>query len=617
MTDELADYNLPATAYTTFDAENLKSLIIQRLKEDGNFTDQVYEGSNMSAFIDVIAYSYHVLIYYLNRTSSESIFTESTIYENINRIVKLLNYSPVGYQTSTLSFDAFATDSLAPGSYTIPRYTFVKSNDTTYSISRDISFTKNTQLNEPLPIIGKQHLLHQGEWIEGRPMTAFGEEFEVHQILPTSSESDIDHFNVDVYIYDAAAEKYYEYREVPSVYTAGPTDRVFEKRLNETKTYEIKFGNDVTGAQLNPGDIIQVYYLQSSGKDGKVGANFLDDLSLAMYSSPIFTTIREDTQPENIKYVNFDDLQSLYFTNERPSEDPKDAEGVDDIKSKAPLYFTSRDRLVTTNDYKVYVQRHFGNVVKDTVIVHNTDFVDGHLKYLSEDVGVSYPNLESRVMLNHLPYASTTTYNNIYIYAVPSTDEIMSTTSATRFLSEAQKSAILTSIEGNKMISHEPIVMDPVYVLTGPCVTVPGELKTPALVDNTKIRVIKTGRSTRDTDALKQEVSQAIYSYFTGSSLGQLINIRELVDNILNIQGVDEIYTCRTDIDMETEGLSLGIWNPIYSSDFNVTTQNVKLPYFKYVTLHDISNLYDKIDVVESTNNTSKYTNISVNPDTY
>jgi hypothetical protein len=570
----------------------------------------------MSAFIDVIAYSYHVLIYYLNRTSSESIFTESTIYENINRIVKLLNYSPVGYQTSTLSFDAFATDGLAPGSYTIPRYTFVKSNDTTYSISRDISFTKNTQLNEPLPIIGKQHLLHQGEWIEGRPMTAFGEEFEVHQVIPTSTSTSIDHFNINVYVYNAESGKYYEYQEVPSVYISGATDRVFEKRINETKTYEIKFGNDVTGSQLSPGDIIQVYYLESSGKDGKVGANFLDDLSLAMYSSPTFTTIREDTQPENIKYLNFDDLQSLYFTNERASEDPKEPEGVEEIKAKAPQYFTSRDRLVTTNDYKVFIQRHFGNVVKDTVIVHNTDFVDGHLKYLSEDVGVSYPNLESRVMLNHLPYASTTTYNNIYIYAVPSTDEIVSTTSSSRFLSEAQKSSIITSIEGNKMISHEPIIMDPVYMLTGPCVTVPGEEKNPGLVSNTKIKIIKTSRSTRDTDALKQQVSQAIYTYFVGSSLGQLINIRELVDSILNIQGVDEMYTCRTDIDAETEGLSLGIWNPIYGSDFTVTTQNIKLPYFKYVTLNDISNLYDMIDIVESTNTTSNYTNISVNTDT-
>lgn len=609
MTDEFAEYKLPSTAYTTFDAQSLKEVIIKRLQDEGSFTDQVYEGSNMSAFIDVIAYSYHILIYYLNRTSSESIFSESAIYENINRIVKLINYSPVGYQTSTLSFNAHSTDGLPPGSYTIPRYTFVKSNDVTYSFVSDASFTKNTQLNEALPIVGKQHLLFEGEWTEYRPMRAFGEEFEVHQVIPSSSESQLDHFNIHVYVRDAETGRYYEYSEVPSVYAAGSNDRVFEKRLNETKTYEIKFGNNVTGSMLNPGDQIQVYYLSCSTEDTRVGPDFLNDLTLAMYSSPTFSTIRDHTQPENIRYINFDELQSVYLTNDRSSEAPQPPETVADIKQKAPLFFTSRDRLVTTNDYKTFVQRHYGNVIKDTAVIQNTDYVDGHLRYLSEDIGISYPNLESRVMMNHLPYASTTTYNNIYIYAVPNTEEIMSTTSSSRFLSEAQKRAILTSIESNKMVSHEPIIMDPVYMLTGPCISVPGEELGPELIDKTRIKIIKTLRSTRDSDALKQEVSTAIYTYFTKVTLGQMINIRELVDNILNIQGVDEMRTYRDDISMETDGLSLGIWNPIYPTDFTITTQNVKQPYFKYVTLNDVSNLFNKIDIVETNaNSTDSYT---------
>lgn len=605
MTDEFAEYNLPSTAYTTFDAQSLKEVIIQRLKAEGSFTDQVYEGSNMSAFIDVIAYSYHILIYYLNRTSSESIFSESAIYENINRIVKLINYSPVGYQTSTLSFDAHSTDGLPPGPYTIPRYTFVKSNDVTYSFVEDASFTKNTQQNEALPIVGSQHLLFEGEWTEYRPMNAFGEEFEVHQVIPSATESQVDHFNIHVYVRDASTGRYYEYTEVPSVYSSGPNERVFEKRLNETKTYEIKFGNNVTGAMLSPGDQIQVYYLNCSTQDARVGPDFLNDLTLAMYSSPTFSKIREDTQPENIRYINFDELQSVYLTNDRSSEAPQPAETVADIKQNAPLFFTSRDRLVTTNDYKTFVQRHYGNVIKDTVVIQNTDYVDGHLRYLSEDIGISYPNLESRVMMNHLPYASTTTYNNIYIYTVPNTEEIMSTTSNSRFLSEAQKKAILTSIESNKMVSHEPIIMDPVYMLAGPCISVPGEVNDPTLIEKTRLKIIKTLRSTRDSDALKQEVVEAIYAYFTTIKLGHMINIRELVDNILNIQGVDEMKTCRSDIDMETDGLSLGIWNPIYPTDFTITTQNVKQPYFKYVTLNDISNLYNKIDIVETTANTT------------
>ena len=131
----------------------------------------------------------------------------------------------------------------------------------------------------------------------------------------------------------------------------------------------------------------------------------------------------------------------------------------------------------------------------------------------------------------------------------------------------------------------------------------------PELVEKTRIKIIKTLRSTRDSDALKQEVVEAIYTYFTKVSLGQMINIRELVDNILNIQGVDEMRTYRDDINMETDGLSLGIWNPVYPTDFTITTQNIKQPYFKYVTLNDVSNLFNKIDIVETNaNSTDSYT---------
>ena len=94
MTDKFTEYSLPDKAYTSFDATSLRDFIINRLTEQGTFTDQIYRGSNMSSFIDVIAYSFHTLLFYLNRTSTESMFTETTIYENINRIVKMLNYNP-------------------------------------------------------------------------------------------------------------------------------------------------------------------------------------------------------------------------------------------------------------------------------------------------------------------------------------------------------------------------------------------------------------------------------------------------------------------------------------------------------------------------------------------
>ena len=148
------------------------------------------------------------------------------------------------------------------------------------------------------------------------------------------------------------------------------------------------------------------------------------------------------------------------------------------------------------------------------------------------------------------------------------------------------------------MISHEPIIMDPIYVLTSPCLSVPGESLNMELMNKTRLKIITESRSTRDNDAIRQEVINILAEYFNNTKLGQLVNLREIVDKILNVQGVDELKTFREDIDLEVDGLSLGIWNPVYQTDFVTTTQNIKLPYYKYITFYEIFDLYKRIDIV-------------------
>ena len=120
------EFNLPTNAYTGFDAQSLRDLIIDRINNDTsiNFTDQNFEGSNISGLIDILAYTYHTLMFYLNQTSSESNFSEAELYENVNRIVKVIGYKPIGNQTSVLPINITAKTSMSIGYYTLPKFTF-------------------------------------------------------------------------------------------------------------------------------------------------------------------------------------------------------------------------------------------------------------------------------------------------------------------------------------------------------------------------------------------------------------------------------------------------------------------------------------------------------------
>ena len=138
----LTDFTLPADGYATFDAVSLKRLIIDRLNENSLFTDQNFEGSNLSSLIDIFATAYHTLLFYLNQSATESLFNEAQLYENMNRIVKVLDYKPVGPQSSILPFAVTASLSLSKNTYTIPRYSFINANGVFILLNRILHLVK-------------------------------------------------------------------------------------------------------------------------------------------------------------------------------------------------------------------------------------------------------------------------------------------------------------------------------------------------------------------------------------------------------------------------------------------------------------------------------------------
>ena len=154
------DYTIPETGYATFDALSMKELIKDRLRAHGFYTDQDFEGSNLSSLIDMVAYSYHVQMFYLNQTSNESLFTESQLYENVNRIVKLLGYKPKGFQTCQLGFTLTGLKTLKRGAYAIPKYTYVTASGIQYCITEDMFIAKATNGVEAIKNITDRYTLY-------------------------------------------------------------------------------------------------------------------------------------------------------------------------------------------------------------------------------------------------------------------------------------------------------------------------------------------------------------------------------------------------------------------------------------------------------------------------
>ena len=115
--------------YLKYDASSIVEYLRRRLLESGVYTDQIYPASDLKLLIDLFAWTFEVLQYILNNTASDVLFGDSELYENMNRLTKLLSYSPKSYRTSTCEFAIngnFSSD--VNGSYTIPKYARIETD---------------------------------------------------------------------------------------------------------------------------------------------------------------------------------------------------------------------------------------------------------------------------------------------------------------------------------------------------------------------------------------------------------------------------------------------------------------------------------------------------------
>ena len=593
-----SDQLLTKNSYITFDANSLRDLIVNRLNNSKVFTDQNYQGSNLSAFLDIISYSFSTLMYYLNKTSSETSFSDAQIYENINRLVKILNYNPIGRLGQTLPFTLTVDSNITTGNYIIPRFSYINVGGTSYSFNTDIKFYKPTSGTDYITEISNNYLLYQGLFQEYDTYNAIGVDNETIYISLLENEY-IDHFNIYVFVKQKNSKYWQEWQRVPETFLYSTNDRIFQVRFNENKRYEIKFGDDVNGKSLNENDQVAVYYLKIDKDSANLGVNALQNTKIVNFKSLRFDEIFSNLNVNNLGTVILDtSLRYLYLDNEYPSTFFAEEESVEMIKKNAPKAFRSQYRLVTSLDYDAYIKTNFSNIISDVKILNNESYMKEHIKYLY-DIGLDSPQKDDAILMNLIKFADSCNFNNIYIYLVPKSGD-------QNYLAPAQKEYIINGLNPNKTLTSEIIPIDPVYMYIDFYIPNLNSDSSPKDLDQSYLLITKKENSRRSNSAILSDIEKIINDTFNRkvNKLGQVIDIYQLSSSIFNIDGVKNVQTYRVDTNSYVEGVSLLIWNYYYPlADSDVYTQNLQLDSFKYPIFNNIKNVTSKIIIEESSGN--------------
>ena len=601
--DKFTDYKLSQSAYLSFDATTLKDLIIDKLNDNEIFTDQNFEGSNFSAFIDVVAYMYHVLLFYLNTTSNETTFTTATLYENINKLVSNIGYKPTGDQTSLVTFGLSST-LLPVNIYTIPRYSFVNVNGISYYTLDDIIFQKNTTTAESL--IPSNNTLYEGSLRE-ITFTATGEDYETKILVDNNNtNTDLVQTTTDinatfisdntfsVYVKSGVSNTWSEWTETSSLFLEESIAQKYEKRLNESGNYEFKFGNNNNGRKLEEGDTILIFYLISSNNRGLIGTNVLSQSRLSLYNSANFNELRDILYDTNTNLITPDQLALININNQYSSTPIKIAETVDEIKQNAPKIFSIQDRLVTSSDYEKFIDRNFNDIVRPVKIISNEEYTSQYLGYFNR-LGLTRPNDDGRVLINQVNFSASTNFNNVYAFMVPKQQTIIDDT-IPNYLGVVQKQAIVEACQSKKDITHNVVPSDPVVKAFSFGTGNINSSTVDEIVDKSFLRIFFDKNVNIADNTLRTRVRDVIIGYFANVEIGAIIDISNMTRDILGIEGINDIQTV-SDTDVSSN-LSFVVWNPDYATvDKDIIVNNYTLNNFEYAYYYQQSLIGNKISI--------------------
>jgi hypothetical protein len=584
-------------SYLNFDAVSLKSLIIDRLNKGKVFTGQNYQGSNLSAVIDVISLVFGNLLFYLNKTSSESMFSEVELYENMNKIVKLLNYKPIGKTAPTVPIRLVAGSNVSPNNYTIPRYSYINVGASNFSFTQDVFFSKlNSNVDENITALDDKVLLKQGVYEEYPIYTSTGFDNEI-VYLSLDEKIFVDHYSIDVYVKEYLSNQWVKYSSVNELFLHSANETVYEIRYNENKRYEITFGNDINGKKLNSGDQVLVYYLRIDPDDISIGSGGLNNQFIVKYNSLLYPNILDDTNSVNANYLSINDLRNVFVNNAYPSSDLKNEETVDSIRKNAPQTFRSQYRLITKTDYDSYIRNNFSDLITDVKIFNNNEYLMKYMKYVY-DIGLKNAGKELNLLFNQVKFSNACNFNNLYFCAVPKSKR-------QSFLNPPQKEIIINGLDRWKTLTTEIVPLDPVYMMFDFYVP---DIKDPSLslseLSNTKLRIFKSRTTTLSDSMIINRIVDIINQTFLHENckLGKYIDINRITTNILSLDDVSDIKTINTKTNTSTDGISLLGWNFYYpSNDRKVYTQNVFLEDFKFPVFNNIENIFKKIEIYNET----------------
>jgi len=372
------------------DFDGIKANLKNFLSQQDEFRDYDFEGSGMSVLLDVLAYNTHYLGYNANMLANEMFLDSADLRASVVSKAKQVGYTPTSATSSQATIDVVVNNATG-ATLTMSRGTQFSTtvNGTSYN------FVNNADLSIT-PVDGVYKFsnvnIFEGTYLNFK-YTVNTSDTDQRFIIPNDN---VDTTTLTVTVQESSSDSTTNtYTLATGITGLDSTSKVYFLQEVENGRYEVTFGDGVLGKAVADGNIINLDYINTNRAEANGASTFALNGSIGGFSSATITTI----------------------SNASGGTDP---ESITSIKYNAPRDYTSQDRAVTADDYKVLVKSLYANAQAVQV-------------YGGED-------------------AETPDYGKVYI-------SIRAKSGSN--LTETTKASIVTSLKQYAIASIRPVIIDP------------------------------------------------------------------------------------------------------------------------------------------------------------
>ena len=381
---------------TEFDFDDIKDNLKVFLKAQTEFKDYDFEGSGMSALLDVLAYNTHYLGFNANMLANEMFLDSASLRSSVVSHAKTLGYIPTSARAATATVDVkLNTPSLATATMSAGTVftTSVEGTDYQFVTAEDI-----TASNIGSGITFNDVNIYEGTFVTTRYTVNTSDADQRFLLRDNRADTTTLTVKVQASSSDTTTATYTEATDITQV---GTGSKVYFLQEVEAGKFEIYFGDGVVGAALSDDNIVIITYVVSNKEEANGAAIFKNSGAIASITDVAVATVSR-------------------------ASGGSDAESIKSIKYNAPLDYASQGRCVTAEDYKVYAKKLFPKTQAVSVFGGESGSFDPSLGVVgTAEYGKIFISIKSTTGLNLTSAEKTNLVKALAPYTIASTTPVI------------------------------------------------------------------------------------------------------------------------------------------------------------------------------------------------